>query len=119
MEVLSNAQKIAALASELRGDLCIVSNALRQIDAREDTVENIAHMLQDGIDLGAEKRHEHGEDWHKQHEHDEDWHKQHGNGGEWESHHDKGNGWDREHSKHRDEKRERDECKRQHEHKDD
>ncbi|BET00402.1 Biopterin-dependent aromatic amino acid hydroxylase [Nesidiocoris tenuis] len=62
VEVLSNAQKIAALASELRGDLCIVSNALRQIDARKDTVENIAHMLQDGIDLGSEKRHEESDD---------------------------------------------------------
>lgn len=59
VDVLSNAQKIAALVSELRGDLCIVSNALKQIDAREDTMENIAHMLQDGIDLGGDKRQDH------------------------------------------------------------
>lgn len=37
--------------TELRGDLCIVSNALKQIHAREDTIESIAHLLHDGIDL--------------------------------------------------------------------
>ncbi|KAK9500919.1 hypothetical protein O3M35_002082 [Rhynocoris fuscipes] len=62
VDVLSNVQKIAALVSELRGDLCIVSNALKQIDAREDTMENIAHMLQDGIDITTDKRHEHNDD---------------------------------------------------------
>ncbi|KAL1130621.1 hypothetical protein AAG570_011863 [Ranatra chinensis] len=64
VEVLSNAQKIAALVSELRGDLCIVSNALKQIHAREDTVENIAQMLQDGI--LAEATEHAGQDHHEQ-----------------------------------------------------
>ncbi|XP_014240598.1 tryptophan 5-hydroxylase 1 [Cimex lectularius] len=58
VDVLSNAQKIAALVSELRGDLCIVSNALRQIEAKDGTVESIALMLQQGIDLGNDKKHE-------------------------------------------------------------
>ncbi|XP_072154565.1 tryptophan 5-hydroxylase 1 [Bemisia tabaci] len=51
IEVLSNTQKIAALVSELRGDLCIVSNALRKIHAEEETVENLTSMLQHGIQL--------------------------------------------------------------------
>lgn len=51
VEVLSNAEKIAALVSELRGDLCIVSNALRKIHAEEETVESITHMLQHGINV--------------------------------------------------------------------
>lgn len=47
VEVLSNATKIAALVSELRGDLCIVSNALRKIHEQDDTVdvEGLASML--------------------------------------------------------------------------
>lgn len=49
--MLSNTQKIAALVSELRGDLCIVSNALRKIHAEEETVENLTSMLQHGIQL--------------------------------------------------------------------
>ena len=31
VEILSNAQKIAAIVSELKGDLCIVRNALQKI----------------------------------------------------------------------------------------
>ncbi|CAH1396440.1 unnamed protein product [Nezara viridula] len=56
VEILSNAQKITALVSELRGDLCIVSNALKQIHAQEETVETIAHMLQQGINLAPEEK---------------------------------------------------------------
>ncbi|XP_066907998.1 tryptophan 5-hydroxylase 1 isoform X2 [Halyomorpha halys] len=56
VEILSNAQKIAALVSELRGDLCIVSNALKQIHAQDETVETIAHMLQQGINLAPEEK---------------------------------------------------------------
>ncbi|KAK7604022.1 hypothetical protein V9T40_004295 [Parthenolecanium corni] len=51
VEVLSNAKKIAALVSELRGDLCIVSNTLRKIHAKEETVESITHMLPHGINV--------------------------------------------------------------------
>lgn len=52
VEVLSNAQKITALVSELRGDLCIVNNALKKISLRDSTldVDSIAHLLQTGID---------------------------------------------------------------------
>lgn len=53
VEVLSNAEKIAALVSELRGDLCIVSNALRKIHAEEETVESITYMLQHGINVNS------------------------------------------------------------------
>lgn len=51
VEVLSNAQKIAALVSELRGDLCIVSNAIRKIHDVDDSVdvESLASMLTKGI----------------------------------------------------------------------
>lgn len=56
VEILSNAQKIEALVSELRGDLCIVSNALKQIHAQDETVESIAHMLQQGINLAPEEK---------------------------------------------------------------
>lgn len=34
VEILSNVEKIAALVSELRGDLCIVRNALEKIHVR-------------------------------------------------------------------------------------
>lgn len=56
VEVLTDAQKITAVVSELRGDLCIVSNALRKIHEQDDSVnvEQITSMLTHGIDLGAE-----------------------------------------------------------------
>lgn len=51
VEVLSNEQKITALVSELRGDLCIVNNALKKISARDSTlnVERITNLLQTGL----------------------------------------------------------------------
>lgn len=51
VEVLSNAQKITALVSELRGDLCIVNNALKKIGARDNNldVEKIAELLHSGF----------------------------------------------------------------------
>lgn len=57
VEVLSNAQKIAALVSELRGDLCIVSNALKKIHEQDETVdvESITNLLQSGIQIDEEK----------------------------------------------------------------
>ncbi|XP_063986207.1 tryptophan 5-hydroxylase 1 [Diachasmimorpha longicaudata] len=56
VEVLTDAQKITALVSELRGDLCIVSNALRKIHEQDDTVdiERITNLLNHGIDLPRE-----------------------------------------------------------------
>lgn len=56
IEVLSNSQKIAALVSELRGDLCIVSNALRKIHEHDETVdvEGITSLLHSGIHLKDE-----------------------------------------------------------------
>lgn len=54
--MLSNSQKIAALVSELRGDLCIVSNALRKIHEHDETVdvEGITNLLHSGIQLEEE-----------------------------------------------------------------
>ncbi|XP_028032171.1 tryptophan 5-hydroxylase 1 isoform X1 [Bombyx mandarina] len=53
VEVLSNAQKITALVSELRGDLCIVSSAIKKISAQDSTldVESIANMLHTGLQV--------------------------------------------------------------------
>ncbi|XP_034938770.1 tryptophan 5-hydroxylase 1 [Chelonus insularis] len=53
VEVLTDAQKITALVSELRGDLCIVSNALKKIHEQDDTVdvEKITSLLTQGINL--------------------------------------------------------------------
>lgn len=51
VEVLSNAQKITAVVSELRGDLCIVNNALKKISAKDSSldVNRIATLLQKGL----------------------------------------------------------------------
>lgn len=38
VEVLSSAEKIAGLMSELRGDLCIVHNALQKIHEQDESV---------------------------------------------------------------------------------
>lgn len=53
VEVLTDAQKITAVVSELRGDLCIVSNALKKIHEQDDTVdvERITNLLTHGIEL--------------------------------------------------------------------
>ncbi|KYM82227.1 Tryptophan 5-hydroxylase 1 [Atta colombica] len=53
VEVLTDAQKISAVVSELRGDLCIVSNALKKIHEQDDTVdvERITSLLTHGIDM--------------------------------------------------------------------
>lgn len=53
VEVLTDAQKITAVVSELRGDLCIVSNALKKIHEQDDTVdvERITSLLTHGIDI--------------------------------------------------------------------
>jgi len=53
VEVLTDAQKITAVVSELRGDLCIVSNALKKIHEQDDTVdvERITSLLTHGIEI--------------------------------------------------------------------
>ncbi|XP_059613139.1 tryptophan 5-hydroxylase 1 [Phlebotomus argentipes] len=53
VDVLSNAQKITALISELRGDISIVSSALRKISAQDANldVQSIAEMLQTNINV--------------------------------------------------------------------
>lgn len=53
VEVLSNAKKITAMVSDLRGDLSIVSSALRKISALDDTldVETLSNLLLQGIHL--------------------------------------------------------------------
>jgi len=53
VEILSNTDKIVALVSELRGDLCIVTNALRKIHAEDEAVENINNMLHRGMNVGG------------------------------------------------------------------
>lgn len=51
VEVLSNAKKITAVVSELRGDLSILSSALRKVSALDSKldVDYIAGMLQSSI----------------------------------------------------------------------
>lgn len=51
VEILSNTQKITALVSELRGDLCIVNNALKKIGARDNSLDvaDIAKLLHSGL----------------------------------------------------------------------
>ncbi|XP_055690545.1 tryptophan 5-hydroxylase 1 [Lutzomyia longipalpis] len=53
VDVLSNAQKITALISELRGDISIVSSALRKISAQDANldVQSIAEMLHTNINV--------------------------------------------------------------------
>lgn len=55
VEVLSNAQKITALVRELRGDICIVSSAIKKISAQDSTldVETIANMLHTGLQVSS------------------------------------------------------------------
>lgn len=66
VEILSNAEKIAALVSELKGDLCIVSNALKKIHEQDETVdvESITSLLQSGLPLSVYR--DEGEDQHQQ-----------------------------------------------------
>ncbi|XP_068142008.1 tryptophan 5-hydroxylase 1 isoform X1 [Drosophila tropicalis] len=53
VEVLSNAQKITAVVSELKGDLSIVCSALRKISATDENldVDSIANMLQNSLNV--------------------------------------------------------------------
>lgn len=53
VEVLSNAKKITAVVSELRGDLSIVSSALKKISALDENldVDSLSNMLLQGIQV--------------------------------------------------------------------
>ncbi|EDW92786.1 tryptophan 5-hydroxylase 1 [Drosophila yakuba] len=53
VEVLSNAKKITAVVSELRGDLSIVCSALRKISATDENldVDSIANMLHNSLNV--------------------------------------------------------------------
>ncbi|XP_030385060.1 tryptophan 5-hydroxylase 1 [Scaptodrosophila lebanonensis] len=56
VEVLSNAQKITAAVSELKGDLSIVCSALRKISATDENldVDSIANMLHNSLKVRAD-----------------------------------------------------------------
>nr|XP_023015237.1 tryptophan 5-hydroxylase 1 [Leptinotarsa decemlineata] len=56
VEVLSNEQKITAVVSELRGDLCIVNSALKKISARDANLDinRITTLLQKGLVTGED-----------------------------------------------------------------
>ncbi|KAK2716077.1 tryptophan 5-hydroxylase 1-like isoform X2 [Artemia franciscana] len=62
VETLSSPQKIACLVSELRGDLCIVRNALQKIHEMDDTFDpsTLTELLQNEVKLsptaGEEKK---------------------------------------------------------------
>lgn len=53
VDVLSNAKRITAAVSELRGDLSIVSAALRKVSALDQDldVQKITQMLQSGLQV--------------------------------------------------------------------
>lgn len=57
VEVLSNAQKITAVVSELKGDLSIVCSALRKISATDENldVESIANMLHTSLNVKGDR----------------------------------------------------------------
>lgn len=53
VDVLSNAKRITAAVSELRGDLSIVSAALRKVSALDQDldVQKITQLLQSGLQV--------------------------------------------------------------------
>lgn len=53
VEVLSTAEKIAGLMSELRGDICIVHNALQKIHEQDESVnvDQLTQILNKGMTL--------------------------------------------------------------------
>jgi tryptophan 5-monooxygenase len=57
VEVLSNAKKITAVMSELRGDLSILTSAMKKISALDETidVETLSNMLLNSIQLPADR----------------------------------------------------------------
>lgn len=53
VEVLSNAKRITAVVSELRGDLSLVSSALKKVSALDHSldVDKLAQLLQSGLQV--------------------------------------------------------------------
>eukprot|EP00090_Calanus_glacialis_P013363 TRINITY_DN22004_c0_g1_i1.p1 TRINITY_DN22004_c0_g1~~TRINITY_DN22004_c0_g1_i1.p1 ORF type:complete len:561 (-),score=172.93 TRINITY_DN22004_c0_g1_i1:215-1663(-) len=53
IEVLNNSDKILDMAKELRGDLCIVANALKKVQERDGEIDPdiIANFLTAGLDI--------------------------------------------------------------------
>lgn len=53
VEVLSNEQKIEAVVSELRGDLCIVNSALKKISERDANLDihRFEELLRKGLQI--------------------------------------------------------------------
>lgn len=53
VDVLSNAKKITAMISELRGDLSIVSSALRKVSAQDENldIDSLANILLQGVQV--------------------------------------------------------------------
>lgn len=62
VDVLSSAKRITAAVSELRGDLSIVSSALRKVSALDQDldVEKITQMLQSGLQVSYSDYFHHG-----------------------------------------------------------
>lgn len=58
VEVLSNAKKITAVVSELRGDISIVSLALKKISALDETldVDSLSNLLMQGFQVGFDTK---------------------------------------------------------------
>lgn len=55
--MLSNAQKITAFVSELKGDLSLVCQAMRKISANDEQldVDSIANMLQTTLNVRGDR----------------------------------------------------------------
>lgn len=55
VEVLSSAKRITAVVSELRGDLSIVSSALKKVSALDRTldVDKITQLLNSGLQVNT------------------------------------------------------------------
>jgi tryptophan 5-monooxygenase len=53
VDVLSNAKKITAVISELKGDLSIVSSALRKVSATDQTldIDSLTNELLHGVQV--------------------------------------------------------------------
>merc|ERR1719154_144969 len=53
VEVLNNSDKILDMAKELRGDLCIVANALKKVQERDGEIDpdTITNFLTAGLDI--------------------------------------------------------------------
>lgn len=56
VEVLSSAKRITAVVCELRGDLSIVSSALRKVSAKDQNldVDKLAQMLSTSLQVSAD-----------------------------------------------------------------